>query len=63
MKKFFILPLIAAFLFFGFTKEIDRPKLVVFIVCDQATPEILKKYGRIQNSKNKQILLSSIRSF
>ena len=47
MKKFFILPLIAAFLFFGFTKENDRPKLVVFIVCDQATPEILKKYDHL----------------
>jgi len=48
MRRWILLPLTAAFLFFGFTpKSIDKPKLVVFISIDQAMPGLLKKYDHL----------------
>ena len=45
MKKYIFLPILAAFLFIiFFFNEGHKPKLVVFIVLDQATPDIIKKY-------------------
>ncbi len=48
MKKWILLPLTAAFFFYGFTtKTIDNPKLVVFISVDQGMPSLLKKYDHL----------------
>ena len=48
MKKNILLPIISAFLFIIYisSKE-DKPKLVVFIVLDQATPDIVNKYDHL----------------
>ena len=48
MKKYIFLPILAAFLFIiFFFNEGHKPKLVVFIVLDQATPDIIKKYDHL----------------
>lgn len=48
MKKWFLMPLAAAFFFYSFTiKSIDKPKLVVFISVDQGMPSLLKKYDHL----------------
>ena len=48
MKKWFLMPLAAAFFFYGFKiKSIDKPKLVVFISVDQGMPSLLKKYDHL----------------
>ena len=43
MKKWFLMPLVAAFLFMGCGEKSNKPKLVVFIVVDQGMPEMLEK--------------------
>ena len=48
MKKYIFLPIIAAFLFIiYFANKEHKPKLVVFIVLDQATPDIINKYDHL----------------
>ena len=48
VKKYIFLPIIAAFLFIiYFANKEHKPKLVVFIVLDQATPDIINKYDHL----------------
>ena len=48
MKKYILLPIIAAFLFIIYISSREaKPKLVVFIVLDQATPDIINKYDHL----------------
>ena len=47
MKKWFLMPLVAAFLFMGCNINNNKPKLVVFIVVDQGMPELLEKYDHL----------------
>ena len=48
MKRYILLPIIAAFLFIIYiSNKEDKPKLVVFIVLDQATPDIINKYDHL----------------
>ncbi|MBC8344949.1 MAG: alkaline phosphatase family protein [Candidatus Marinimicrobia bacterium] len=46
MKKWFLMPLVAAFFFVGCSDK-KKPKLVVFIVVDQGMPELLNKYDHL----------------
>jgi len=48
VKKYILLPIVSAFLFIiYFTNKDDRPKLVVYIVCDMASPDIINKYDHL----------------
>ena len=47
MKKWFLTPLVVAFLFIGCTKLLSQPRLVVFIAVDQGMPELLEKYDHL----------------
>ena len=50
MKKYILLPIIAAFLFIiYFAIKEHKPKLLVFIVLDQATPKVIEKYDHLFN--------------
>ena len=47
MRKFLFMPLVAASLFIGCSKLQNKPRLVVYIVVDQAMPKLLEKYDHL----------------